>query len=324
MEQTMRRAVLAASLATLGAAATGHAQDFPTRPVRLVVPFSAGGNTDAIARVIGPKVGEALGQTLVVENRPSQSGVVGADVVARATPDGYTLLIHDTTFPVSPTLNRGLPHDIFKDFVPVGNVAGAPTTLVVRSGLPARTLAEVVALAKARPGALSYATGSVGGTAHLAALLFEEAAGIKLNHVPYAGAGQAMNDLVGGHIDITFSALNAVRGLVDDGKVRAIATTAADRLPAMPSLPTFRESGLPEVVVSAHWGIYTAAGTPAPVVAKLNAAFRAATESPEIRAELERRGYVAISNTPEEHARILREEFEKWGAIIRRAGIAQG
>jgi len=323
MDGMMRRAFVVAGLSALGGA-SARAQDFPTRPVRLVVPFSAGGNTDAIARVIGPKVSEALGQTIVVENRPSQSGVVGADAVARAAPDGYTILIHDTTFPVSPTLTRNLPHDIFRDFVPVGNVAGAPTTLVVRAGLLARTLAEVVALAKARPGAISYATGSVGGTAHLAALLFEETAEIKLNHVPYAGAGQAMNDLVGGHIDITFSALNAVRGLVEDGKVRAIATTAAERLPAMPSLPTFRESGLPAVVVSANWGLYAPAGTPAPVVAKLNAAFRAATSAPDMRAELERRGYVAISNTPEEHARILREEYEKWGAIIRRAGIAQG
>ncbi len=322
---TMRRrtALAVGLLALSGAGRAARAQDFPNRPVRLVVPFGAGGNTDAIARILAPKLTELLGQNVVVENRGSQSGVVGAEHVARSAPDGHTLLIHDTTFPVSPHLNPRLPHDIFTDFVTVGNVAGAPTTLVVRASLPARTLAEVVALAKARPGALSYATGSIGGTAHLAALIFEQSAGIRLNHAPYSGAGQAMNDLVGGHIDMTFSALNAVQGLAEDGKVRAIATTAAERLRIAPDLPTFRESGLPEVVVSAHWGIYAPARTPEPVIAKLSAAFLGATADPQIAAELERRGYQVIRTTPAEHARILREEYDKWGAVIRRAGLAQ-
>jgi tripartite-type tricarboxylate transporter receptor subunit TctC len=299
------------------------AQEFPNRPIRLIVPFSAGGNTDVVARIIAPRAAERLGQPIVVENRPSASTVVGVEAVARARPDGYTLLIIDTTLPVLPTLNRQLPFDIFKDLMPISFAVSGPTTLIVRNSLPAHSLQDVIALARASPGRLTYATGSVGGTAHLAGLLLQEAAGIKLTHVPYAGAGQAANDLVGGHIDITFSAISAIQGLIEAGSVRAIATTAEQRLPSMPNLPTFRESGLPEVVVAAHWGFYAPGGTPPPIIRQLSAAFAAAVREPAVSSDLEHRGYVALGTTPEEQARILREEFEKWGGVMRRAG-AQG
>ena len=318
-----RRAALL-GLASLPLAKRACAQEFPDRPIRLIVPFSAGGNTDVIARIIAPHAAERLGRPVVVENRPSASTVVGVEAAARAKPDGYTLLAVDTTLPVLPALHANLPFDIFRDLAPISFAVLGPTTLIVRASMPARTLQEVIALARAEPGKLTYATGSIGGTAHLAALLFQEEAKIRLLHVPYAGAGQAVNDLVAGHLDITFSAISAVQGLVEAGQLRAIATTGAERLPVAPDLPTFRESGLPGVVVAAHWGFYATGGTPAPIVAKLSAAFREAAQLPAAKAELERRGYVVLATTAEEQARILREEYEKWGGAVRRAGAGHG
>lgn len=313
-----RSALIAAGLA--GVATAARAQT--ARPVRLVVPFSAGGNTDVVARVIAPRASEILGRTIVVENRPSASAVVGTEAVARARPDGSTILLVDTTLPVLPTLVPQLPFDIFRDLMPLGAAVSAPTTLVVGGSSPLRTLQDVIARARAEPGRLTYATGSVGGTAHLAGLLLQEAAGIRLTHVPYAGAGQALNDLVAGHLDITFSALSAVQGLLEAGTVRAIGTTGAERLPAAPHIPTFRESGLPDVVVAAHWCFYAPANTPAPVADELASALMRAARHDTVKADLERRGYVVLGTSAAEHARILREEFEKWGGVMRRAGHA--
>jgi len=186
--------------------------------------------------------------------------------------------------------------------------------------LPARNLQEFIALARAQPGQISYATGSIGGTAHLAALLLQESAQIRLNFIPYAGAGQAANDLVAGHLDVNFSALNAVLGLMQAGNIRALATSAAERQSLAPEVPTFREQGLPDVVVSAHWGLYAPNGTPAPAIQTLSDAFRRAANEDPVRAELVRRGYGLVNADPAEHTRILREEFEKWGGVMRRAG----
>jgi tripartite-type tricarboxylate transporter receptor subunit TctC len=310
-----RRAALAAGLL---AAPAVRAQQ--RRPIRLIVPFSAGGNTDAVARLVAPRVAEILGAPVAVENRPSASTIVGVEAVARAQPDGTTLLICDTTFAVLPTLHPTLPFDIFRDFSTIGVIAAAPTTLVVRRELPARNLQEFIALARAQPGTISYATGSIGGTAHLAALLLQEAAQIRLNFIPYAGAGQAANDLVAGHLDVNFSALNAVLGLMQAGNIRALATSAADRQALAPEVPTIREQGLPDVVVSAHWGLYAPTGTPTPVIQSLSEVFRRAANEEPVRGELVRRGYTLLNADPAEHARILREEFEKWGGVMRRAG----
>lgn len=309
-----------AALAAMGALAAPAAHAQARRPIRLIVPFSAGGNTDVLARIVSPRVAEILGTTIVVENRPSASAIVGVEAVARAQPDGATILMCDTTLPVMPTLHATLPFDIFRDLVPIGAIAGAPTTLVVRRELPAQTLQEFIALARAQPGRITYATGSIGGTAHLAALLLQEAARIQLNFIPYAGAGQAANDLVAGHLDVNFSALNAVRGLIEAGTIRALATSGAERQALAPQIPTFRESGLPDVVVSAHWGLYAPAGTPAAVGTAIGDAYRRAIHEDGPRAEVQRRGYHLVNADPAEHARILREEYEKWGAIMRRAG----
>ncbi|WP_187830130.1 Bug family tripartite tricarboxylate transporter substrate binding protein [Siccirubricoccus phaeus] len=311
-----RRALLAAG-ATMAAPAL-HAQ--PRRPIRLIIPFSAGGNTDVLARLLAPRAAELLGVPVAVENRPSASAIVGVEAVARAQPDGTTLLCCDTTLPVLPALHQQLPFDIFRDLVPLASVASAPTTLVVRASLPAKTLPEFIALAKAEPGRITYATGSIGGTAHLAALLLQEQAGIRMNFVPYSGAGQAANDLVAGHLDVNFSALNAILGLMQAGTIRALATSGAERQALAPELPTFRESGLPNVVVAAHWGFYAPAGLAPEQVEKIGGAFLQAAREEPLKAELTRRGYAQVQADAPAHARILREEYEKWGGVMRRAG----
>jgi len=314
---TYRRTFLASGLALSAPAVRAQTR----RVIRLIVPFSAGGNTDALARIVSPRAAELLDATITVENRASASAVVGVEAVVRAPADGNTLLICDTTLPVMPTLNPNLPFDIFRDLVTVALIASAPTTLVVRSGLPARDLEGFIALAKAQPERISYATGSIGGTAHLAALLLQEQAGIKLNFVPYSGAGQAATDLVAGHLDANFSALQAVLGLIRGGQIRAIATSGPERQAMAPEIPTFRESGLPALVVVAHWGIYAPAGTPAGAVQAIGAAYRRAIAEDAVRAEVERRGYALVDADATRHAAILREEWEKWGGVMRRAGV---
>ncbi len=289
------------------------------RPLHLIVPFSAGGNTDVVARIIAPRVGELLDRTVVVENRPSASAIIGTQAVVNAAPDGDTILMVDTTLPVLPTLHEKLPFDIFKDLKPLGAAVSAPTTLVVRSSLKAQTVKDVIELARAEPGKLTFGTGSLGGTAHLAGLLMQEAAGIRMTHVPYAGAGQAMNDLLGGHLDTTFSAYAAVQGMIETKKVQAIATTGAERLPIAPDLPTFRESGLPQVVVAAHWCFYAPAGVDASLAKSLSETLMRATMDEKVKAELQKRGYVPVGANAEKHAEILREEYEKWGGVMRRA-----
>jgi len=318
----LSRRTLVVSAGAVLAAPAARAQ--AARTIRLVVPFSAGGNTDVVARIVAPRASEMLGQTVVVENRPSASAVVGTEFVARARPDGSTILMIDTTLPVLPTLHPQLPFDIFRDLTPLGVAVSAPTTLIIGSALPARTLQDVIARARAEPGRLTYATGSLGGTAHLAGLLMQEAAGIRMTHAPYAGAGQALNDLVAGHLHMTFSAYAAVQGLLEGGRLHAIATTGAERLSIAPNLPTFRESGLPDVVVAAHWCFYGPAGMEAPLAETLGSTLIRATLHDTTKAELERRGYVMVGANATAHARILREEYEKWGGVMRRAGGAQG
>lgn len=289
------------------------------RPLHLIVPFSAGGNTDVVARIIAPRAGELLGRTVVVENRPSASAIIGTQAVVNAAPDGDTILMVDTTLPVLPTLHEKLPFDIFKDLKPLSAAVSAPTTLVVRSTLKAQTVKDVIELARAEPGKLTFGTGSLGGTAHLAGLLMQEAAGIRMTHVPYAGAGQAMNDLLGGHLDTTFSAYAAVQGMIETKKVQAIATTGAERLTIAPDIPTFRESGLPQVVVAAYWCFYAPAGVDASLAKSLSETLMRATMDEKVKAELRKRGYVPVGANAEKHAEILREEYEKWGGVMRRA-----
>lgn len=311
-----RRAVIALAGGALAAPMVHRAH--AAQPLRVIVPFGAGGVTDVLGRLISPRLGELLQRTVLIENRPSASSIVGTQAVVNAQPNGDTILLADTTLPLLPVLHPELPFDIFKGLTPLGIPATGPTTLVVRASLNARTVKDVVELAKAEPGKLSYGTGSIGGTAHLAALLLQEVAGIRLNHVPYAGAGQAMNDLLGGHIDITFAAYAAVEGAIESKLVIPIATTGAERNPSAPELPTFVESGLPIVVLS-HWGFYGPAGLDPTIVETLSGAIQRAAQDEKVKSDLIRLGYVPLGTNAARHAEILREEYEKWGGVMRRS-----
>jgi tripartite-type tricarboxylate transporter receptor subunit TctC len=305
-----------------GAIAAPAIRAYAAQPLRVIVPFSAGGNTDFVARIVSTRVSELLERPVIIENRPSASTITGTAAVVNAQPNGDTILLIDTTLALLPTLHGDLPFNIFKDLKPLGVACTAPTTLVARTSLNARTVKDVVDLARAQPGKLTFGTGSIGGTAHLAGLLMQEAADIRMTHVPYTGAGQAMNDLLGGHIDTTFTAYAALHGMIETKMVQAIATTGIERHPLAPNLPTFAESGYPGVVVITHWCFYAPTGVEAAVADSLGSALIRAVLDDKVKVELEKQGYVPVGADAAKHAEILREEYEKWGGIMRRASIS--
>lgn len=316
------RRVLLATPALAASATSAHAQSgFPARPVRVIIPFGPGGGTDNLVRVIEPVVSRSLGRPLVIENRPGGAGIVGSEMVARAEPDGYTLLANEQTFVINPHLFPNLPYDSLRDFAPVQILANAPVVLIVAASFPARTLEELVALARARPGAYSYASGGNGSTVHLAAEMLKLAAGIDLTHLPYRGSGPAMNDIVAGHVPMGINGLSAAGPHIREGRVRALAVSGPVRAPAFPDIPTFRELGFEAVDVYTHWGVLTRAGTPAPIVARLAEAFRAAVHAPELAERLTAMGYVPNGQGPDAYARTIAEETERFGRVIRAANI---
>ncbi len=315
-----RRNVLVASALAAPLSGLRAQSAFPTRPVRVVIPFGPGGGTDNLVRVIEPVVSRILGHPLIIENRPGAAGVLGTEMVARAAPDGYTLLANEQTFVINPALFPNLPYDTARDFAPVQILANAPVVMVVSAGFPARTLQELVAMARERPGAYSYASGGNGSTVHLAGEMLKLAAGINLTHVPYRGSGPAMNDVVAGHVPIAFNGLSAAGPHIRGGRVRALAVTGPARAPAFPDIPTFRELGL-EVAVYTHWGVLTRAGTPQPIIARLADAFRDAVRAPELAERLESMGYVPNGQGPDAYARVIAEEMAAFGRVIRGANI---
>ena len=296
------------------------AQGYPTRPIRLVVPFGAGGGTDNLARIIEPVVSKALGQPLVIENRPGGGSTIGMDQVAKAAPDGYTLVMTDTSIAVNPSL-KPLPYDTLKDFAPVSLLATAPVILMAHPKVQAKTLQEFVALAKQQPGKFNYASGGNGASTHLGGELLKLVAGIDVIHVPYKGTGPAMNDLIGGHVDVMFSGISSAKSYMDAGTLRALAVTGDTRNAATPDVPTFAESGLPGVTASTYWGVLAPAGTPQEIVDKVNAAFAAAMKDPDIVARIAQLGYLPIAGGPSDYAANLRSEIEKWGKVVKAANI---
>lgn len=321
MASIPRRSTLALS-ALLAPIATARAQPaFPTRPIRLVIPFAPGGGTDNLVRTIEPLVSRSLGQPLIIENRPGAGSTVGSEIVARAEPDGYTLLALDSTFTINPALMPRLPYDSARDFAPVSLLANAPIVLVVHPGVQARTMAELVALARAQPGRLSYASGGNGAPTHLAGEMLKTAANIDLTHLPYRGSGPAMNDVIAGHVPMTFNGLSASGPQIREGRVRPLAVTGPTRAAAFPDIPTFAESGLGDVDVYTHWGVLTRAGTPTAAIARLSAAFAQAVRAPELAERLNGMGYVPASGTPEAYAETIARETERFGRIIRAANI---
>jgi tripartite-type tricarboxylate transporter receptor subunit TctC len=295
--------------------------DYPSKPIRLIVPSAPGGGTDFTARAIGQKLGEALGQTVIVDNRSGAAGNIGVEIAAKAIADGYTLVMPITSFPINPHLYSNLPFDTVKDFAPVVLAASAPLFLVVNPSLPAKSVSELIAIAKSKPGQLNYANSGNGTTAHLAGELFKKMAGVNLVSVPYKGGGPAVIDLIAGHVQVYFSTIPAALAQVQAGRLRGIAVTAAKRVSLIPDVPTVAESGLPGFEVVGWFGIFTAAATPKPIVATLNKEINAVLRMPEIQKRFAGEGLIPGGGTPEELGRFLRAELAKWGALIKEAGI---
>jgi tripartite-type tricarboxylate transporter receptor subunit TctC len=321
MHTVRRRHLLAA--ATIAACMGGPAlaQGFPDRPVRVIVPFGPGGGTDNLVRLIEPHVRTALGQPIVIENRAGAGGTIGSEMVARAPADGYTMLIVDSSFAINPSLFPRLPYDSEKDFVPVSLLATGPVILLSHPSLPVNSLQELVAMAKAQPGALNYASGGNGASTHLAGELLKMVAGIDLVHVPYRGTGPATIDVVAGHVKLMFNGISAARPHVDAGRLRALAVTGDQRAAALPNVPTFAEAGLPGVTASTYWGALVPAGTPDAAVTKLSEALRAGVRHPDVQERLTGLGFAPIGGSPSDYAENLRSETAKWAEVVRKANV---
>jgi len=305
----------------LFAAAPATAQDaYPNKPVRLVVPFPPGGSTDNLARVLVTRWSEQLGQTLLVENRGGAGGNVGVEVVARAAPDGYTVGLFDTAFVVNPTLYAKLPFDTLRDFAPVMFVATGPAVLVVHPSVPATTVKEMIALARSKPGALSYASAGSGTAIHLAAEMFKVAARLDIVHVPYKGAGPAIVDVVAGHVPLMFAQPGTVLGFVNQGKLRAIAMTGDRRWNGMANVPTFAETGLAGVDSSSSWHVMVPAATGKAPIATLHGSLARTLALPEIRDRLAELAYLIVAADPEKSAVMQRQEIERWGRVVKSSG----
>ena len=316
-----RRDALLGGLALL-AATPAHAQrGFPQRPVRVIIPFAPGGGTDNLARLIEPAVNRLLGQSQVIETRPGAGGIIGAEAVARAEPDGYTVMMTDASFSIVPGLYPRLPFDVLRDFAPISLLATGSSVLLVHPSLPVRSLQDLLALARARPGELSYASGGNGTGPHLAAELVKITAGIELTHVPYRGTGPATNDVVAGHVKMMFNGTSAAKPHVDAGRLIAIAVTGDTRNPALPDVPTFAEQGLPGIEAASNWGVLAPARTPEPALRHLTAAFAGGVTDPSIAARLEYLGFTPVGSDATTYATRLAADVERWTRVIRTAGV---
>jgi len=314
---------LAALAALLVAPAIALAQGYPSKPIHLVVPFPPGGVADLIARPVAEKISQSLGQPVIVENRGGATGTIGAAYVAQAAPDGYTLLFGTTNeIAMSPTLYKSLPYDPTKAFAPITPVAEFPNVLVVGPKVSARTLGEIIDMARAKPRGLAFASSGEGSTNHLTAELFQTQAGVQVMHVPYKGGGPALVDVTGGHVDAMFATLPSAVALIKGGKLRALAVTGTRRSAALPDVPTAREAGMKDLVVTTWNGVLAPAGTPQDVIERLHAALAAAVADPDIKARLAAVGAETVTTTPQAFTATLRSDFELWSGVIRRAGIA--
>jgi tripartite-type tricarboxylate transporter receptor subunit TctC len=304
----------------LAAAPLANAQDYPNRPVRLIVTVPPGGAADFIARLVGGKLSESLGQPVVVENRGGAGGTIAADAVAKSPPDGYTLLQNSiTTHGVGPHLYSKLPYDPVKDFSAVSGLALLPLIMAVNADLPPRNVRELIAYTKANP--VNFASSGNGGAPHMAAELFKSVTGAPLTHVPYKGSGPAVADLVGGRVQIMFDAAPSLIAHIRSGKLRVLAAASPQRNRLLPDVPTFAELGHPQIAVSLWYGLLAPAGTPAPVIRKLNTEVTKALESADVRERLQAQGAEPMPGTPEAFASFMREEMAKWAPVVKQAGV---
>jgi tripartite-type tricarboxylate transporter receptor subunit TctC len=295
---------------------------YPSKPIRIVAPFPPGGPADILSRTIGQKLSQSWGQPVVIDNRPGAGGNIGADVVAKSAPDGYTLLMGFVgTHAINPSLYAKMPFDNVKDFEPVARVALVTIVLVVNPSVPAHSLKELIALAKSKPGELTFGSPGHGTPQHLAGEMFNTMAGVKMLHVPYKGAVPALSDLLGGQVSLIFSSMPPALPLVKAGKLRALGVTSTTRSPAAPEIPTLAESGLPGYVVSNWYGILAPRGTPKEIVAKLNAEIVRILNLPDVKESLAVQGAEPFTSTPEQFAAYIKEETEKWAKIVKHSGV---
>ena len=297
------------------------AQSWPERPITLVVAFAPGGSTSIVARAVSDKMSEALGQKIIIDNRAGAGGTIGTKAVAGSAPDGYTIALGYTgTLAIGPTLYTNAGYDPRKDFAPIGMIGNAPNSLVVNPTFPAKTVAELIAYAKANPGKVSFGSAGVGTASHVSGEYFATAAGIKLVHVPYKGTGPALSDLIGGHIPVAFAPIPATHSQISSGTLRALAVTSAARSALLPELPTIAESGLTGFDASLYYGLVAPAGTPRPIIDKLNAALRTALASDDVKKRLVADGTDVTPSTPEEYAAFIDKDEIKWSKIVKASG----
>lgn len=309
------------ALAIVGLGSAVQAQTFPSKPIRLVVPFAPGGGTDNLVRLLAADASASLGQQITIDNKPGGATVGGTDMVAKAPADGYTILASDSAFLTNPGLMKNLPYQTTRDFTGITMMARAPVILIVHPSVPAHSAGELIALAKAKPGTINYASGGNGSSTHLAGELLKQVAGINIVHVPYRGSGPAMNDLIAGQVQMSFSGISSARQYIDGGQLRVLALTGDRRNPALPNVPTFGEAGLAGVNAESYWGLYAPAATPPAVVKVLNQHFTRALKNPQLAQRLAELGYEPIANTPEEHTAQMKQMIGDWTAIIEKAGI---
>jgi len=318
----MRALAVFALTLFLGLPAESPAQSFPSRPIRMIVPNPPGGTTDILARILADELGTRLGQPVVVENRAGASGTIGSDLVAKSAPDGHVMVMgHAASHATSPSMIKNLPYDPVKDFAPVTLVANVNNVIVVNTNVPAKSVKELIELAKREPGKLVFGSGGTGAITHLAGEIFKQTAGVNLTHVPYKGSSQAMADLLGGHIALMFENLPGALGNIKSGKLRALAVLSEKRAPAVPDLPTIAEAGLPGAEAVSWFGLFTTAGTPQAVVDRLNRETVAAIRKPEIQARIVDAGAEPVGSTAAEFGRLVRAERDKWSKVIKTTGL---
>lgn len=321
VRSTWRAVAAVAFIGLVAVSQQGHADEYPSKSIRLVVPFAPGGGSDITARVVAQKLGEALGQPVVVDNRPGAGGNLGTDQVAKAPPDGYTLVL-GVIGPISinVSLFSNLPYDPERDLAPITKAVSVTNILVVNPKLNVRTVAELIALAKSRPDTMNFASGGAGTAGHLAGELFKSMAGVKITHIPYKGSGPALNDLIGGQVDMFFDNMPAAWPHVQAGRLQALGVATAQRSSAAPQLPTIAESGLPGFQAENWYGFLAPAGTPKPIIERLNKEIVRILNTPDVKEKLASLGAEVVGNSPEQFAKEIRDEIPKWRKVIEASG----
>ncbi|MDP3083103.1 MAG: tripartite tricarboxylate transporter substrate binding protein [Rubrivivax sp.] len=316
-----RRLWLAVAAAGLVAVTFGARGDtYPSRPIRLMVPFPPGGPTEVLARIVAPRLAERLGQVVIVDNKPGASGMVGADAVAKAAPDGYTLLVNASIHVINPSLYPKQPYDAIADFAAVSNLADVPLVLAVNPKVPARSVKELVALARSAKTPLAFASAGNATSQHLSGEAFKVATGIDLLHVPYKGSAPALTDLIGGQVQLMFDSLPSSMPFIKSGAIRPLAVTTSSRSPALPDVPTLAESGFPAFSISTWYGVWAPAATPPTIVQRLSSEIAAVVRLPEVRAQFEKLGAEPVGNTPAQFSAFSKAELVKWSGIVKQSG----